>query len=939
MIILVCVSQFLVLPCTAAFLIAVALYLTGLAQRMTPTAWVIAAPALYCVWLITYLSLCALQIQVLFRSYAKPRHLVFTLSSDEAMQNAPLSICYTLSRLIPSLPLTPVIPSIPGLRKLFPLAYAPSSRVGKSTVVWGFLYDPDLTVIGDDVVLGADCVLSAHSITRNRQGEFVYDTAPIRIGDRVTIGGEARIRLGVTIGDDAIVEGGSNVAPFTWIPAGEVWGGNPAVFLRKRAAVHPDEIDATPNPLDSADDTYRADPGLDAHQEARRLVSQALNLRPGGPTEGQDRGTDCGRVWDSLEQLAIAATLHDAHGWRLTPDRIFHLRSVDDVARAIREAQTTAGPSAACSTTLLPADPEWLPLLSSDVATRLLAHADPVPPTMTSPPVVIAASFTAEPLAASLTRWSAAFGIESRVAFCGFNQIAQALLEPNSLFRSHVAGLKVVLLRLEDLPESPDARAEAADHLLAAIRQFARDFGGASGLVVGNLPPPQAPAFGGDRVEVDLLRADWARQLSQIDGVELFDFAGVMERTGLAAAGDAALEAAARAPYSAAAYRDLGIELARLVRRQRRPPAKVVALDCDGVLWGGVLAEEGADGIQLGPDGPGRSFQLFQRAVLRLKQQGALLVLVSRNDERDVFEILDNHPGMVLHRDDIAAWRINWRPKTQNLRELAGELNLGLDSFVFIDDDPAMGLQVETNLPQVHVFPTPAEPERYAEALSRLWIFDAPCLTAEDASRTAMLGQDRQRQQERATATDLSSYLHSLQLRVEMREAWPRDLARVAQLTQKTNQFNLSLRRRTLEELRRLDGGWRTFVVSAGDRFGDYGQVGVCILRAHTERAPRLEIDTFLLSCRALGRGVEDSMLQGVFEIARQNDLPVVHAPFVEGPRNAPARSFFARSGFREHQGRFFETALVSGCPLPSHVSFRLEAGISGTLRNGFLTN
>jgi FkbH-like protein len=190
-----------------------------------------------------------------------------------------------------------------------------------------------------------------------------------------------------------------------------------------------------------------------------------------------------------------------------------------------------------------------------------------------------------------------------------------------------------------------------------------------------------------------------------------------------------------------------------------------------------------------------------------------------------------------------------------------------------------------------------------------------------------MLGRERERQQERAAAADLPSYLRSLQLRVEMREARPGDLPRVAQLTQKTNQFNLSLRRRTLEEVRGLGGGWRTFVVSASDRFGDYGQVGVCILRQHPELAPRLEIDSFLLSCRALGRGVEEAMLHGVFEIARRGHLPVAHAPFVEGPRNAPARAFFARSGFRELEGGLFEAATGPGCPLPAHVSFRLEAG------------
>jgi FkbH-like protein len=919
----------LVLPLASSFLIAVALGLSGVAQRLTPTAWLALAPVLYCAWLIVHLSLSALLIQVLFRSSAKLRHTVFKLGDREEMRNTPDLICYSLGVLVRALPLTNVISLLPGLQKLFLLAYAPGCRVGKNVLLAGYLYDPDLTEIGDDVILGAGSVLSAHSAIFNPQGEYVIDRAPIRIGNRVTVGGEARIGLGVSIGDDAVVQAGSNVAPFSRIGPGEVWGGDPAVLLRKREAGPPREVDAAPKrPANSAGAACLAGPGADARREARRLVSQALNLPSGGLAEDQVLGADTSDAWDSLGQLAIAAMLHDAYGWQSTPGRIFQLRSVAEVERAILEARTAARPSPSGSPTRLPADPEWLPLLPSDVATRLLAQADPGFPSPTvSLPVVIAASFTAEPLAASLQRWGAAFGIDTRITFAGFNQVAQALLAPESPFRRHSDGLNVVLLRPEDFPESPQAAAEAARDLLDAIRQFARESGGLPSLVVGTLPPPLAPTFGGDRLEVDLLRADWARQLAEIEGVERFDFAGVIERTGLAAAGDVALEAAARAPYSAAVYRELGIELARLVRRRQRPPAKVLALDCDGVLWGGVLGEEGADGIQLGPDGPGRCFQLFQHALLRLRQRGVLLTLVSRNEEHDVFEVFDNHPGMVLRRDDIAAWRINWQPKSQNLRELADELNLGLDSFVFLDDDPAVRLHVETHLPQVHVFPTPAEPARFAEALSRLWLFDAPRLTAEDASRTVMLGQERLRRQERATVADLSSYLHGLQLRVAMREAQPRDLARVAQLTQKTNQFNLSLRRRTLEEIEGLDGDSRTYVVSACDRFGDYGQVGVCILRTQAEPDPRLEIDTFLLSCRALGRGVEEAMLHGVFEIARQDHLPVVHAPFVEGPRNQPARSFFAGRGFRENEGRLFEAGLVPGCPLPAHVSFQLEAG------------
>ncbi len=700
---------------------------------------------------------------------------------------------------------------------------------------------------------------------------------------------------------------------------GEVWGGNPAAFLRKRVDVPVEVADSL-----SQQPAQRAEPrqlDLDVRTAATSVVAEALSLPRDAALD--ELGNDAIGVWDSLGQLAIAATLADVYDCRLVPAQIAQLRTMADVERAISSARQGAASIPAESAAQLPTDPEWLPLLPSATAGRLLsAVSRPATQADVRCTVVIAASFTAEPLASSLVRWSSAFGIETRVEFCGFNQIVQALLAPDSLFRDNPGGLNVVLLRPEDLPEAPEAAVQVVADLLAAIRRFATE---STGLIVGSLPPPVSPTFAGDRLKIDALRSHWAQQLNQIEGVEVLDFAGAIERVGLAAAGDAALEAATRAPYSVAAFRELGVEIARLVRRSRCPRAKVLALDCDGVLWGGVLAEDGIDGLQLGPDGPGRAFQIFQRAVLRLKQSGILLVLVSRNEESDVLEVLDRHPGMLLRREDIAAWRINWHPKSQNLKELAAELNLGLDSFVFIDDDVAQRLEVEANSSQIHVFPTPADPALCAEALSRLWIFDTPRLTGEDLARTDMIRQERDRQQQRAASGDMEAYLRSLELKVEMREAQVDDLPRLAQLTQKTNQFNLSLRRRSLDEVRGLSDRHRTFVISASDRFGDYGQIGACILREEEDSDRCLEIDTFLLSCRVLGRGVEDACLYGVFEIARQIEASTVRAPFVEGPRNQPARSFFASRGFRETSGNLFEADTARVLSLPVHAAFRLD--------------
>lgn len=917
--------QALSLPLAASALLGAGLHYSGLAAQMSAVWWVGCAPLLYVVWLLLFCGLSAAEMQLLFRRYEKPRHMLAVDKTPEAARHFRLIICYLRAYLVRCLPLSGTVSYFPFFGKLFYLAYAPSVHIGERAFFAGFMYDPDLTDVGNDVVVGGNAVLSAHSMT-TKGGNFTYVSARIVLGDRVTIGGESRLAMGVTVGADSIIEPFSNVTAMTYIPAGEVWGGNPAVFLRKRIdlpVATANDASSPPSSVPVVAQEPKA--AVDPAAAARRVVRQALNLpaefADDHPAAEFERGE-----WDSLVQLAIAATLADAYEVRLQPREITRIKNVADVANLIAaKLATPTDVAAPAATVALPSDPEWLPLLPSADATRLLAQAARPCVAGSSAPlkVVVAASFTAEPLASSLTAWTGAFDITTEVEFYGFNQIAQALLSPDSPFRSNASGLNVVLLRPEDLPEEAASAREAAGALLGAMRAFAES--GSGTLVVGTLPPPISTTFTGDRSEVDALRTFWSEELKTIAGVVRLDFAGVIERIGIAAAGDVAMELATRAPFSAAAFRELGIELARIVRCQRRPRAKVLALDCDNTLWGGVLGEEGFDGIEMGSDGPGRSFQAFQRALLQLKQQGVLLVLVSRNEEADVLDVLDRHPDMLIRRSDVVGWRINWQPKSQNLQELAAELNLGLDAFVFIDDDSAQRLQVETALPAVHVFPTPSEPAQYAAALRKLWIFDAQRLTDEDLGRTEMMQQESARQRQRNSAADMETYLHSLGMQVEVREAEAHDLPRIAQLTQKTNQFNLSLRRRTLDEIKSLGSQYRTFVLSARDRFGDYGQVGACIVKHEMNGDAHLEIDTFLLSCRALGRGVEDALLHVLFDLARRTETPKIRAPFVTGPRNQPALEFFTRCGFQTETGDCFTAETALAFALPKHVQLDLD--------------
>jgi FkbH-like protein len=220
----------------------------------------------------------------------------------------------------------------------------------------------------------------------------------------------------------------------------------------------------------------------------------------------------------------------------------------------------------------------------------------------------------------------------------------------------------------------------------------------------------------------------------------------------------------------------------------------------------------------------------------------------------------------------------------------------------------------------------PQEPERYVATLDRLWLFDRQPATEEDRLRTQMIAQERQRKQATRSAVGLEDYLSQLELHVSFRPAGVRDLPRVAQLTQKTNQFNLSLRRRNLEQVQALGPGTETYIVSARDRFGEYGTVGVGILGPASGRAGDVELETFLLSCRALGRGIEQAFLARLCDAASARGARSLHAPFVEGPRNQPVRRFLEQSGFVAGADNTLERRLDDALVMPSHIRWEPAA-------------
>ena len=335
----------------------------------------------------------------------------------------------------------------------------------------------------------------------------------------------------------------------------------------------------------------------------------------------------------------------------------------------------------------------------------------------------------------------------------------------------------------------------------------------------------------------------------------------------------------------------------------------MVALDCDNTLWKGVVGEDGVSGIAIPPD-----LMALQRFMVDLAGKGFLLCLCSKNDEPDVLEVFEHRPDMLLKRDHLVSWRINWQPKSQNLRSLAQELNLGLDSFIFLDDNPVECAEVRAGCPEVLTLrlPIDGDIERFLE---HVWAFDRLRVTSEDQQRTAMYKQEAERARFQKEAPTIEEFLDGLELRITIAEPSNDQVTRVAQLTQRTNQFNFTTVRRNDGEIQRLgESGLECRAVEVGDRFGDYGLVGVMIFGA---RGETLEIDTFLLSCRVLGRGVEHRMLSELGEIARDRGLSRVVATLIPTKKNQPARDFLnqvAAAHRREIEGNY-DTISPRGWP------------------------
>jgi amino acid adenylation domain-containing protein/FkbH-like protein len=517
--------------------------------------------------------------------------------------------------------------------------------------------------------------------------------------------------------------------------------------------------------------------------------------------------------------------------------------------------------------------------------------------------VAIAATFTAEPIEESLRYWSKALNFPATIAFAPYNQIFQQLLDPASLLSTNQYGLNVLLLRLEDWQKTGKDSGPAenhnvqrsADELIMALKS-ATERRSVRWLVCicppsDKIQPDSAQAKDLTRVERTLVA-----ELEHLSGVYLVSLGELLKSYPVTDYYDPKTDELGHVPYTPAMFTSLGTMIARKLHALNRPSYKVIALDCDQTLWSGVCGEDGPEGIRLEPARV--ALQQFMRAQ---KDGGMLLCLCSKNNEEDVEQVFKHHKEMPLRRDDFVGSRLNWRTKPENLKSLAEELGVGLDSFIFVDDNPVECAAVQHQCPEVQTLLLPENTELIPQFLNHCWAFDHLKATSEDRSRTAMYQQNQERQRFREQSISLGDFVNGLELKIQIETVTPQNLSRVAQLTQRTNQFNFTTRRRTETELQALSRTMDTLTVTVSDRFGDYGLVGVIL---YSRQIGLLDVDTFLLSCRVLGRGVEYRMLARLGEIARENRLGWVDFHFTKSEKNKPAFDFIEKVGapFRQAQ-------------------------------------
>ena len=551
----------------------------------------------------------------------------------------------------------------------------------------------------------------------------------------------------------------------------------------------------------------------------------------------------------------------------------------------------------------------------------------------------LVSDFNVDLLATSLR---ASFGPSRQVSTAPFGQVYQAFLDPDLRFVDDQATV-VVWSRPEAVIDSfrRALRMERVDHaeVLSEVERYVEGLQTLAGSCRYVLHPTWTIAdtmrlYGlldlkpglGVRHLLASMNLALSRCMDVAPNVYVLD-----ANPWLHAAGSKAyapkLELITKAPFAPSVFSTAARHIRAALDALDGTARKLVVVDLDNTLWGGIVGDDGPDGLRLGGhDHVGEAYVAFQRALLALTNRGVLLAIASKNEERIAFEVIDNHPEMLLRRERFAGWRINWNDKAGNIAELASELRLGLQSFVFIDDNPVERARVSSALPDVFVPDWPADPALYASTLEALDCFDVPQVTAEDFSRTAAQAAERHRKASLAdvSRSSVEDWLKSLETCVRVERVSSSNLPRVTQLFNKTNQMNLATRRLSSAEIEAWSRapGRHAWAIRVRDRFGDAGLTGVISIEVDGRTA---RVADLILSCRVMGRHVEYAMLHVASAFALTQKVDELQIEYRQTERNAPCLEMLAASALTKGSGTQFVWTGDQPYALP--VAIALEYG------------
>jgi FkbH-like protein len=533
--------------------------------------------------------------------------------------------------------------------------------------------------------------------------------------------------------------------------------------------------------------------------------------------------------------------------------------------------------------------------------------------------LAILRSFTVEPAVPLLRASAFSIGVDLTVQLGDFNAYAQELLHAGSS-----------LYRFEPQAVILAAQSYEPDALRTWLRVFRERSNAHLILHTVEAPPVarrgvlDAQTEGGEWDTVQRLNAELRNVAREFRGVYILDYDALVARYGREIWRDERKWLTMRMPIAAPQLIHLAQEWMRFLHPLTGKLAKVLVTDLDNTMWGGVIGEDGMEGIQLSAEYPGAAYQAVQQVMLDFYQRGILLAINSKNNPADAMEALEKHPGMILQPRHVGALRINWSDKAQNLREIAEELNVGIDSLAFLDDNPVERQHVREQLPEVTVIELPENPMDFARALRDCPVFERLTLSDEDAKRGEYYAAERDRKKLEQTASSPEEFYRSLEQELEVRRVTPMTLARVAQLTQKTNQFNTTTRRYSEQQIQAMEqNAHRVYSLRVKDRYADNGLVGVAIL---AEKGEVCEIDTLLLSCRVIGRTVETAFLSKLADEARTAGAVRLEGWFLPTKKNTPAKDFYAQHGFEvateTPEGTRWSFDLSKPAPCPDWIRF-----------------